>query len=139
MAADELSLLVFKKVTELFKKLTEEQLAALANGSGELQFATPEATVRTGRARSSAPRKPKQDKPTPEEAANRLRRFASRDEAQSYLEGSGLLVAELKSVAKLLDVTTPSSITKVKLIERLVNGTAGVAAKYPALVDGSYR
>jgi hypothetical protein len=137
MAADDLSLLVFKKVTELLRKLTDEQLAALANGVGELSFSTPEVTVRTGRARTPS-RAASRTKPSPAEAADQLRQFTRRDEAQKYLEEKGFTLAELKSVGTALG-NTVTGRRKADVIDGLVNLTAGLKDSYPTLVNSSYR
>jgi hypothetical protein len=134
-----LMVLVFRKATELFNRLTDEQLAALANGSGELYFSTPEVTVRTGRATrvSSSGGGSRSAKVDLDATIERLLGCADQEEAERYLAEINATIPIMKAIAEKLEVTVPSS-PKARVVTSLAKSAIGYRAKFESVLGRPY-
>ena len=136
------TVVIFKKAVQLLAKLTEEQIAQLVEGKGELRFVTPDEMVATGKrsggASTSRSTRSAKQKPDVAEVAERLPRSADAAEARQYLVETGLTVLQLKQVAKLLNLTVRNS-KRDPLLDELVGSVVGYRAKHEAVLGGPYR
>ena len=134
-----LSIVVFQKVVALLGKLSEEQLAALADGTGDLVFESAGTTIRSGTRKTAVPRAPKPAKPVVSEVAARLVEYTDQGEAEKYLEATGLTVKDLLAVADELKISVRRSANKAPLTRELVIGAIGYKDKFGAVMGGPYK
>jgi hypothetical protein len=134
-----LSIVVFNKVVALLGKLSDEQLAALANGTGDLQFVSAGVTVTAAARRASpSPRAAKAAGPGAEEVAAHLPSLTDQAEAEKYLRDSKLTIDGLKDVADRLKVTVRGK-RKDQIIQELASGAGAFRSKFGAVMGGPYR
>jgi hypothetical protein len=134
-----LSIAVFRKVTTLLGKLSDEELAALADGSGDLQFVLGGVTVPSTGRRTSTSRTTKAVKPGAEEVAAYLRGLTDQAEAEKYLHDTNLTRDNLLIVAEQLNVSVAKSANKGKIIAALLSGAVGYREKFESVLGGPYR
>ena len=134
-----LPIVVFNKVVTLLGKLSDEQLVALANGTGDLQFVSADVTVTAAARRTSPPpRGTKAAGPGVEEVVAQLPSLTDQAEAEKYLRDSKLTIAGLKDVADRLNVTVQGK-RKDQIIQELARGAGAFRSKFGAVMGGPYR
>lgn len=109
---------VLLRVAEFLRRLPADQLAELADGTARLQV-VPKARQRpAGRAAAPPP-------VTAQEVRAALAQIGDRTAARRWLEDQGLLAAQLRTLAKELDIAVPSRATKPVLLDQIVQWTIG--------------
>jgi hypothetical protein len=127
---------VLVRVAEFLRRLPVDQLAALADGSAKL------GVVPKGGHR---PPRPAAARPLPlpaEQVQAELTRIGERGAGRRWLEDQRLTVAQLRELARQLDISVPSKATKAVLLDQLVQWTIGrrldsAAISRPATPPGS--
>lgn len=115
----DLSHRVLLRVAEFLRRLPAQQLAELADGSARL-----EVVPKGGR----LPTRPAATKPPPvdaEQVRAELAAIGDRAAGQRWLADQGLLVAQLRQLARELGISVPSKATKPVLLEQIVQWTIG--------------
>ena len=108
----EVSVALLRRFADFTKKLTPEQLAALA--AGELKFGL----LETAKPVKAAP-------VDPAGALSRLESMDSRAEAAAYLDGLKLTVAQLRQLAGALGASLAGVAKKDQVRDRIVEHTVG--------------
>jgi hypothetical protein len=135
-----LAVLVLDKVAAVLKALSEEQLSALLDGTGDLVFVSGDAMVRPTARRAAGPRAAKPAKPAGPgvaEVAARLPQLTDLAQAREYLKNTKLTNPDMRAVAQQLTITVQSKANKDQIIEALVQGTVGYKVKFDAVLGGS--
>ncbi|MPZ28426.1 MAG: hypothetical protein GEV12_18960 [Micromonosporaceae bacterium] len=114
----DLSHRVLLRVAELLRRLPAEQLAELAEGSAKLAV-VPKAARPATRAAAKPP------PVSAEQVRAELSAIGDRAAGQRWLADQGLLVAQLRELARELGVAVPSKATKPVLLEQVVQWTIG--------------
>lgn len=115
----DLSHRVLLRVAEFLRGLPAQQLAELADGSARL------AVVPKG---GRLPTRPPAAKPPPVDAERvraELAAIGDRAAGQRWLADQGLLVVQLRQLARELGISVPSKAAKPVLLEQIVQWTIG--------------
>lgn len=135
-----LSILVYRKTADLLAKLTEDQLSALLDGTGDLAFVSAETTVRAGRSASTRSRATKTAKPGLDEVAERLAQFANRDEAAQYLETTrSITKADLVAIGGKLGFKLSENPNRPQIIKTLVASVVGSKSDFNTVSGPSHQ
>jgi hypothetical protein len=137
MSDVKLSIAVLQQFAKLLDKLSEGQLADLGAGRAQLAFVSADATVTASRPRGTTRSASSKGRPSTREAASRLSQATSREEAENYLREAGLLVPDLRAVARELQITLRSR-KKDDIIRELVEGAVGYKQKFRAVMGGDW-
>jgi hypothetical protein len=124
----DISVALLRKFAEFTKKLTPDQLAAVA--SGELRFG-----LLDGPLRKTPPSKPMVNI---EQLAATLSTMTSRAAASDHIDGLGLTVPMLKETAKALGVSIIGVTKKDAIRDRIVEHTVGFRLNSNTIQDGSW-
>lgn len=125
----EVSVALLRRFADFTKKLTPEQLSALA--AGELKFDLVEVK-----------KKPvKQEAPVdvdPSSVSAHLQTLSSRDEAARYIEGLKLTALRQKQLAGALGVSLTGATTKDQVRDRIVEHTVGYRLNSQTIRTGAW-
>lgn len=134
----ELAVLALKQVSTLLGKLTAEQLAQLADGSGQLVFRAGDTVVGAGRA--ARPRAAAAGVDVVAQTVEAIKGCASSDEVEDYLRTHDrkLTVAVLREVAQRLGPTVAAGKAKADIKRNIVAGTAGFRERSAAMSGGAW-
>lgn len=122
----EVSVALLRRFADFTKKLTPEQLGALA--AGELKFDLVEA------------RKPakQQTHVDPSAVSAHLQTVSSREEAARYIDGLKLTVAQQKQLAGALGVSLTGAARKDQVRDRIVEHTVGYRLNSQTIRTGAW-
>jgi len=123
----ELSVALLRKYADFTKKLTPEQLAAVA--SGDLKFGLLDAQKRT------TPSTPPVDI---DQLKAQLSAVPSREAAAKYIEGLKLTAQGLKDTARALGVSITGVTTKPTIRDRIVEHMVGFRLNSSTLRGGTW-
>ena len=125
MVTADLTHAVLARITQFVRGLSADQLADLGTGTARLTL-VPADTAATS-ARPAGRELPL----SPDEVRGVLRSTSDRAEASRYLDGLRLTLAQLRVLAKGLNLAVPASASKTQVRDTIVQWTVG------RRVDGS--
>jgi hypothetical protein len=120
-------------VAEFVKRLPPDQVNALTAGEARLAVVPKGARVSTGSGAARTPRTPKVVIDSAQVAAD-LARIGDRTAATQYLNDLTLTVAQLKQLAKDLDIPVASKATKPEYVATMVGLLVGRRLEHDALI-----
>jgi hypothetical protein len=129
VTAVQLTKLVLQQVSTLFDKLTEDQLADLAEGRAYLEFRSEETVVKAAKPRKTATA-PVFDV---EGIAAEIRELSSSTEVKSYLDSKKFKKLELVAIAVALGPTVSAKGSVPQLVQNIVEGTVGFRERAAAI------
>jgi hypothetical protein len=119
-----LAALALNEIAKLLGKLTEEQLAQLAEGRAFVEFRSGDEVI-TSRAPKKPAAKPKIDL---EEVVRAIKEMTEEDAVEKYLIERDKLIslAQMKELATMIGPPVSNKGTKAQLRKNIAAGTAGV-------------
>jgi hypothetical protein len=135
-----LAVLALNEVAKLLGKLTEEQLADLAEGRGLIEFRTPEVTVQSrAPRRSPSSRTPKRAVDL-DEVLRDIQQMTGEDAVEEYLRQRDreLSKDQLCDLAALVGPHVSTKGTKPTLRKNIAAGSAGLLNRPASVFDGGW-
>jgi hypothetical protein len=146
MHAAKLAALAVQQIAKVLDKLTEDQLADLAEGRAHVEFRSQDAVISSSRTRSSSARgsrtAPSRASVDIDGEVKAIKAMRTSAEVRAYLDANDkrLTLTVLKDLARALGPTVSATGSRKDVLKaNIVEGTAGFRERSNAVFEGGWQ